>query len=114
MIAAERDQDAVLQRHRALLQALAVDEGAVGAGQVLDVGAAALQEDVRVSPREVAELLRHIGPVAGERLVGLADEEGKARDDDRLEAEAPDSGVRGQRERVSGRDFAARRTISTR
>ena len=50
MIAAEGDQDTIVQRHRVLLQTQAVDVGAVAAGEVLDVGLAALLIDVRVAP----------------------------------------------------------------
>ncbi len=98
VIAAEGQQHAVFQRHGALLQAQAIDEGAVGAAQVFDPGAAVAAEDVRVAPRQVAELLRLLLAAARERSVALADEERKARDDDRRERRV--LGRRRQRQRA--------------
>mgnify|MGYP006332629303 CR=1 FL=1 len=86
MLAAERDQRAVVQRHRMLLQTQAIDEGAVGAGEIFDAELAGLDEEVRLAPRQVAELQAMLVATARERGAGLADEEREARDDDGIEA----------------------------
>jgi hypothetical protein len=70
VLAAEGQQHAVLKRHRALLQALAVEEGAVGAGQVFDVRLAALEEDMRLATRQELELFGIGRAVVSELRIG--------------------------------------------
>ena len=115
VIAAEREQHPVLQRHCVLLQTQAIDERAVGAFEILDAGAAVLQKDVRVSPRQETQLPAVLVLITRERRVVLADEERKAGDDDRLEVRA--GGCRRQREAGGFRGatgLPARGAISTR
>jgi hypothetical protein len=98
MIAAESEQHPVLQRHRVLLQAQAIDEGAVGTLEILDAGAAVLLENVRMAPRQETELPAVLVLVARKRRVALADEERKAGDDDRLKVAAGGRGRQRQAE----------------
>ena len=87
VFATERHDGAVLQRH-GLRKGLSVDAGAVAAAEVLDEDLPVLHMDVRVTPRQVGQLpvVLLFVFIPGERRVGLADEERKLRDDDRLEA----------------------------
>ena len=98
VIAAECDQHAVLQRHRVLLQAQAIDEGAVGAGEVFDADVAAFLEHVRLPARQITHLPGMRRLVAGEQGIGLAHQERKARDDDGVQARVGRLGRQRERE----------------
>ncbi|SPC11913.1 hypothetical protein CT19431_40612 [Cupriavidus taiwanensis] len=74
VVAAKRNQVAVVQRHAVVGQALAVDEGAIGAAQVLDEGDAALEVHMRMAPRQVVDLVRIAVAKAREGVVALADQ----------------------------------------
>ncbi len=87
VIAAECNDVAVMQRVRAFVQAFSANERAVRAAQILDMGLAAFQENVRVAPRDVVDLMRIAILVAREYLVGLADEKRERVHVDRLQTE---------------------------
>ncbi|MNS74183.1 hypothetical protein D3C72_1076510 [compost metagenome] len=87
MAAAERNHIAGLQAHGLVLEPHAVDEGAVGAAQVLQPRRPRLQEQVRMAARKVVDLMRIVVAIAREGVIGLADEEREARDDHRLQAD---------------------------
>ncbi|SOZ22988.1 hypothetical protein CBM2623_A220014 [Cupriavidus taiwanensis] len=74
VVAAKRDQVAIVERHAVVGQAPAVDEGAIGAAEILDEGDAALEVDMGMAPRQVVDLVRIAVAKAREGIVALADQ----------------------------------------
>src|SRR6202521_884472 len=75
----------ILQGDGVLLSTLPPDEGARSAAETLFERRTAFQENVRVPPREIVDLMRVVVPVTGKRFVALANQERKVVDDNRLD-----------------------------
>ena len=78
MITTECKPVALAQHDRRLGEPLAVDEGAIGTAQILDAEILALQEYMRMTPRDVIDLMRVKVLVAREQFICLADEKREA------------------------------------
>ena len=107
-VAISETESAIAKNQQNVLQTQAIDEGAVGAVEILDAGAAVLLENVRMAPRQETQLPGVLIAVTRKCRVALADQERKARDDDRLKVRVGGRGRQRQADAFCGASRVAR------